>query len=126
MFAGTGGEFALEEKVSDGMSLGDLFEDLSEALEWRELGDGTTENLFSGKAEGFALPVVDAEVPELDWVEESEADGGALVDGLELAALPSAFSLALLEGFGKLLAVFYTEGDAEPVKNFSGVVANGL
>ena len=97
MFAGTGGEFALEEKVSDGMSLGDLFEDLSEALEWRELGDGATENLFSGKAEGFALPVVDAEVTELDWVEESEADGGKFTPGTSTWAGPPPAEAAQIE-----------------------------
>ena len=126
MFAGASGEFAFEEKVSDGMALGDLFEDLSEAFEGSDLGDGAAENLLSGKAEGFALTVVDAEVAEFDGVEEGEADGGGLVDGFEFGALALGLVLAALEGLGEGLAIVDVDGDAEPVEDFAGVVADGL
>ncbi len=36
------------------------------------------------------------------------------------------FLLALLEGFGERLAVVNVEGDAEPVEDFAGVVADRL
>ncbi len=103
MLAGSGWEFAFEEMVSDGMALGDLLEDLSEAFEGGELGDGTAEDLFSGKAEGFGLTVVDAQVAELDGIEEGEADGSGLVDGFEFGALSLGLLLARWRVSAKVL-----------------------
>ena len=95
-------------------------------LRGSELGDGAAEDLLSGKAEGLALAVVDAEVAKFDGVEEGEADGGGLVDGFEFGALALGLLLAALERLGEGFAIVDVDGDAEPVENFAGVVADGL
>ena len=84
------------------------------------------EDLLFGQADGLRLTIVDAEVAELDGIEEGEADGRALVDGFELCALALGLLLTVLEGFGEGLAVVDVDGDAEPVKDFPGLVADGL
>ena len=117
MFAGASGELAFEQKVPDQMAPGDLFEDLFEAFEGCDLGDGAAEDLLSGKAECFALTIVDAEVAKFDGVEEGEADGGRLVDGFEFCALALGLVLAALEHLGEGLAIIDVDGDAEPIED---------
>ena len=126
MFAGSGGKFAFEKMVADGMAGGDLFEEFSEAFERRDLGDEAADDLLFGKAEGLGLTIVDAEVAEFDGIEEGEADGSGLVDGLEFCALALGLFLAPLEGLGEGLAVVDVDGDAEPVEDLAGFVSDRL
>ena len=78
------------------------------------------------EAESLALTIVDAQVAELNGIEEGEADGSGIVDGFELGALTFGLLLSLLEGFGEGLAVVDVDGDAEPVEDFAGLVADRL
>ena len=126
VFAWAGGEYAFDELVADGMA--------GELACWRrsstpssrgDLGDAAADDLIDRQAEGLGLAFVDAEVAELGGIEESQADGAGLVDAFELGALALGLEGLLLELFGVGLAVVNVDGDAEPVEDFSGVVADG-
>ena len=125
VLAGACGELAFEELVADGVALGCLLEQFEHAFERGDLGDAVADDLVCGEAEGLGLAIVDAEVAEFDGVEEGEADGGGLVDGFEFGALALGLELLLLELFGVGFAVVDVDGDAEPVEDIAGVVADG-
>ncbi len=119
VFAGTGGEFAFEEEISDGIAFGNLLEGFSEALERSEVGDDATKNLLARQAESLTLTIVDAQVAEFNRIEDCEPDGRGKVDVFELGALTFGLLLSTLERLGEGFAVVYVDGDAEPVENFA-------
>ncbi len=112
--------------VADCASGGDVPEELFDSFERGEVGDAVAEDLLARQAESFDLAVVDAEVAELDGVEEGEADGCGAIDGLELGALAFRLLLPLLQGFGEGLSIVDVGVDAEPVEDHSCLVADGL
>ena len=125
LFAGTRRKLAFEDVVPDGMTVRDLLEEIFDAFEGGDLGDGAADDLIFRQADGLGLTGVDADVAEVDGVEEREADGGGLVDGLEFGALALGLLLTLLEGLGEGLAVVDVDVDAEPVEDIAVVVAHG-
>src|SRR5882757_6092903 len=79
--AGAVGELAFDEAALYGFFGDNLFEDLL-GSGGRDLGDGTAKDLRDGKAYDLGESVVEAEVAEIGGIEEAEADGSGLVDGL--------------------------------------------
>src|SRR5258705_6360086 len=126
MFAGAGREFAFKKVVANGLAGGCHLQEFFQSREGGNIGDDLADDLLFGEAYGLSLTIVDAEVTKLDRIQEGETDGSILVDGFELCALTLGLLLTLLEGLGEGLAVIDVDGDAEPVENFSGLVANGL
>ena len=74
-----------------------------QAGDGRDLGEGAAEDLIGLEAEELGLAVVEAEIAELDGVEEGEADGGGAVDGFDLGALAFGFEGLVLEVFATAL-----------------------
>src|SRR2546430_2055321 len=101
---------------------GHLAEEIFDSRERGHLGDAAAEDLFRRQPEGLGLAVVDAQVAELNGIEEGETDRCGAVDGLELGTLTLGLLLALLQGFGEGLAIVDVDVDAEPVENISSVI----
>src|ERR1700756_5379092 len=108
------------------MALGDLLEDFFDAFEGREFCDFAAQDLFAWQSEGFTLAIIDSQVTKLDGVEEGKTDGRGLVDSLQFGALTLSLLLTLLKSFGKGFTVVDVDGDAEPMKDLAGVIANRL
>ena len=125
MLAGAGGELAFQEVVPDGMAGCGFMEQLLQPVERGDLGDAATEDLIFREADGLGLAVVNAQISELNGIEESKADGRGLVDGLEFRALSIRLFLLGAELVGSGLAVVDVGCHAEPVEDVSGVVADG-
>ena len=124
--AGLGGELAFDDVVADGLAGGDLTEELADGGDaGGDVEHGTADDLVLGKTDHPGELVVDAEVAEVDGVEESEADGGGLVDGLEFGALTFGLELFLMERLSEGAAVVNINGDAEPVEDGAVVIADG-
>ena len=126
MFAGPHGQLALR---AGRCGWGGLRGPAGTSLPGRQMGaisvEGAAEDLILGQADDLGLAVVEAEVAEVDGIEEGEADGGGAVDGLDLGALALGLELLLVQGVGGGLAVVDVDGDAEPVDDVAGLVAQG-
>ena len=123
--AGSHGELALDQGVANGSSFEHLAEHLFHAADGTDLGQGASEDLMLGQADDLGLAVVEAQIAEVDGIEEGKADGGGAVEGLDLGALALGLALFLVQGVGGGPAVVDVDGDTEPVADVTGLVAQG-
>src|SRR5580704_1709299 len=126
MFTGPRRELALKKVDADGLARGCHLQEFLQSRQGGNVGDDLADDLFFGEAYGLSLTIIDAQVAKLDGIQEGETDRSIFVDCFELCALTLGLLLTLLEGLGEGLAVINVKGDAEPVENFFGLVADWL